>query len=36
MVGTREMEESTIGLKNMKTGEQRSVNISELISTVSG
>ena len=36
MVGTREMEESTIGLKNMKTGEQSSVNISELISTVSG
>ena len=36
MVGTREMEEETIGLKNMITGEQSSVNISELISTVSG
>lgn len=36
MVGTREMEESTIGLKNMKTGEQSSVTINELINTISG
>jgi histidyl-tRNA synthetase len=35
MVGTQEMENGTIALKNMKTGEQRSVTVSELISLVS-
>lgn len=36
MVGTQEMESGNIGLKNMKTGEQSSVTISELITTISG
>ncbi|MBI1287663.1 MAG: histidine--tRNA ligase [Flavobacteriales bacterium] len=34
MVGTQEMEAGKIGLKNMVTGEQRSVTVSELISII--
>ena len=34
IVGTKEMDEGKIGLKNMKTGEQSSVTVSELISLV--
>ncbi|TNF24176.1 MAG: histidine--tRNA ligase, partial [Bacteroidetes bacterium] len=34
MVGTQEMEAGKIGLKNMVTGEQSSVTVSELISMV--
>ena len=36
MVGTNEMESGNIGVKNMTTGEQSSVNVSELIALVNG
>ncbi|MCB9203975.1 MAG: histidine--tRNA ligase [Flavobacteriales bacterium] len=36
MVGTQEMEAGTIGLKNMVTGEQSSVSVSELIQLIKG
>ncbi|MDP6909842.1 MAG: His/Gly/Thr/Pro-type tRNA ligase C-terminal domain-containing protein, partial [Flavobacteriales bacterium] len=36
MVGSDEMENGKIGLKNMTTGEQSSVSINELITLVNG